>query len=160
LVWISISGTFPIHIFVPALPEAARELAVSPAAIQLSITAYLIGLSIGQLVLGILSDRFGRRPVLLVGLALYVLASAAAALAPNLGVLIVARVFQAIGGCSGLVLGRAITRDDAGPEQAAARMAILGAAISIGPALAPIVGAQLALHMGWRSIFIVLALVN
>lgn len=160
LVWISISGTFPIHIFVPALPEAARELAVSPAAIQLSITAYLAGLSVGQLILGILSDRFGRRPVLLVGLALYVLASAMAAISPNLGVLLVARVLQAIGGCSGLVLGRAITRDAAGPDRAAAQMAILGASISIGPALAPIVGGQLAVHLGWRSIFIVLAIVN
>ena len=160
LVWISISGTFPIHIFVPALPDAARELQVSPAAIQLTITAYLIGLSIGQLVLGILSDRFGRRPVLLTGLLLYVLASAAAAMAPNLGVLVLARVFQAIGGCSGLVLGRAITRDSAGPERATAHMAILGASISIGPALAPIFGAQLAMHLGWRAIFIVLAIVN
>lgn len=160
LVWISISGTFPIHIFVPALPDAARELQVSPAAIQLTITAYLIGLSIGQLVLGILSDRFGRRPVLLTGLLLYVLASAAAAIAPNLPILVVARVFQAIGGCSGLVLGRAITRDAAGPEQAIVHLAILGASISIGPALAPIFGAQLALHLGWRSIFVVLAIVN
>lgn len=160
LVWISISGTFPIHIFVPALPEAARDLAVSPAAIQLSITAYLVGLSIGQLVLGILSDQFGRRPVLLVGLALYVLASALAAMSPNLGMLLAARVLQAIGGCSGLVLGRAITRDAAGPAKAAAQMAILGASISIGPALAPIVGGQIAAHLGWRWIFIVLAGVN
>lgn len=160
LVWIAISGTFPIHIFVPALPEAARELGVTPAAIQLSITAYLVGLSIGQLVLGILSDRFGRRPVLVVGLLLYVLASALAAMAPNLTALVVARVLQAIGGCSGLVLGRAITRDAAGPDRAAAQLAVLGAAISIGPAFAPIIGAQLAVHFGWRAIFAALALAN
>lgn len=160
LVWIAVSGTFPIHIFVPALPEAARELQVTPAAIQFSITVYLIGLSIGQLLLGILSDRFGRRPVLVVGLFLYVLASALAAMAPNLEMLLVARVFQAIGGCSGLVLGRAITRDAAGPDRATAQLAVLGAAISIGPAFAPIVGAQLALHFGWRAIFVVLAVVN
>ena len=160
LVWIAISGTFPVHIFVPALPEAARELQVSATAMQFSITVYLIGLSLGQLLLGILSDRFGRRPVLVVGLLLYVLASAVAAVAPNLEVLLVARLLQALGGCSGLVLGRAITRDAAGPEKAAAQLAVLGAAISIGPALAPIVGAQISVHFGWRAIFIMLAVAN
>ncbi len=160
LVWITIAGTFPIHIFVPALPDAARELQVSSGAMQLSITAYLIGLSLGQLLLGILSDRFGRRPVLLAGLLLYVLASAVLAVAPNLATVLVARVFQALGGCSGLVLGRAITRDTSSPAEATARLAVLGAAISIGPAFAPIVGGQIALHFGWRAVFVTLAAMN
>lgn len=160
LVGITIAGTFPIHIFVPALPDAARELKVSAGAMQLSITAYLIGLSLGQLLLGVLSDRFGRRPVLLAGLLLYVLASAILAMAPDLETVLVARVFQAVGGCSGLVLGRAITRDTSGPERATARLAVLGAAISIGPAFAPIVGGQIALHFGWRAVFVLLAAMN
>lgn len=160
LVWITIAGTFPIHIFVPALPDAARDLGVSAGAMQLSITAYLIGLSLGQLLLGLLSDRFGRRPVLLAGLLLYVLSSAALVVAPSLGAVLIARVFQAIGGCAGLVLGRAITRDTAGPDRATARLAILGAAISIGPAFAPIIGGQVALHFGWRAVFVLLAGMN
>lgn len=160
LVGITIAGTFPIHIFVPALPDAARDLGVSAGAMQLSITAYLVGLSLGQLLLGLLSDRFGRRPVLLAGLLLYVLSSAALVMAPNLESVLIARVFQALGGCSGLVLGRAITRDTAGPDRATAQLAILGAAISIGPALAPIIGGQIALHFGWRAVFVLLAGMN
>src|SRR5216684_410295 len=90
LVGITISGTFPIHIFVPALPEVAREFAASSAAVQQTITLYIVGLSIGQLVYGPLSDRFGRRPVLLCGLTLYTVATVVASMAPTLSWLIVA----------------------------------------------------------------------
>ena len=91
MVCITISGTFPIHLFVPALPGVAHDFHATAAAAQLTITLYIVGLSIGQLIYGPISDRFGRRPVLLLGLALYTVASVAASLSPSLGALIAAR---------------------------------------------------------------------
>src|SRR3954452_25141370 len=104
-------GTLGMHLIIPALPDTARALNVSPGAIQLTITLYLIGLAFGQLIYGPSSDRFGRRPVLLAGLALFTLAGVATAAAPGVLTLVLARVLQSVGACSGLVLGRAIVRD-------------------------------------------------
>jgi DHA1 family bicyclomycin/chloramphenicol resistance-like MFS transporter len=150
LVSITMSGTFPIHLFVPALPGVVREFHATAAAAQLTITLYIVGLSIGQLVYGPISDRFGRRPVLLLGLALYTIASVSAALSPSLGALVAARVAEALGGCVGLVLGRAIARDGIAPDLVTRRLAILSLAMSLSPALAPMIGAQLAEAFGWR----------
>ena len=160
LVLATASGTLSLHILVPALPLAARDLGVPEAAIQQTITQYAIGLAIGQLIYGPLSDRFGRRPILLGGLALYTVGSVAAWLAPNVWVLIAARVLQALGGCSGMVLGRAILRDVAEPAEAAARLAILILVVALGPALAPLVGSMLAVTWGWRSILALTALIG
>jgi DHA1 family bicyclomycin/chloramphenicol resistance-like MFS transporter len=152
LVMATVSGTLSLHILVPALPLAAEDLGVSEAAIQQAITQYVIGLAIGQLIYGPLSDRFGRRPILLGGLLLYTIGGVAAWLAPNVLVLIGARIVQALGGCGGLVLGRAIQRDVAGPTEAAARLAILTLIVALGPAPAPLVGSFLAVGFGWRAI--------
>ena len=96
IVAITACGTLGMHLIIPALPETARALNVSPGAIQLTITLYLIGLAIGQLIYGPISDRFGRRPVLLAGLALFTLAGIATAAAPGALTLVVARVLQSI----------------------------------------------------------------
>ena len=106
LVALTASGTLGMHMIIPALPSVASALSVGAGTVQLAITLYLVGLAIGQLVYGPVSDRFGRRPVLLAGLSLYTVAGFVAAAAPNAAALIVARVFQSLGGCSGLVLGR------------------------------------------------------
>ncbi|MFL5289556.1 MAG: MFS transporter [Rhodopila sp.] len=113
LALITFSGTMAMHIFVPALPFAAADLGATPAAVQLTLSFYVAGLALGQLVYGPVSDHFGRRPVLIVGMAVYALAGLAAMLAPTIHTLIAARLFQALGGCAGLVLGRAIVRDTA-----------------------------------------------
>lgn len=160
LVWITISGTFPIHLFVPALPEVAREFHASAASVQLTITLYIVGLSIGQLIYGPISDRFGRRPVLLLGLALYTVATAAASLSPSLGALVTARVAQALGGCVGLVLGRAIACDGIAADRVTRRLAMLSLAMSLSPALAPIIGAQLSTAFGWRWVLGALTISN
>src|SRR5438067_4871842 len=125
IVAITACGTLGMHLIIPALPETARALTVSTGTIQLTITLYLIGLAIGQLLYGPISDRFGRRPVLLAGLALFTLAGIATAAAPGALTLVIARVLQSIGACSGLVLGRAIVRDSAPPDRAAAQLAML-----------------------------------
>src|SRR3954463_15115575 len=104
LVLITISGTMAMHMFVPALPDAARALATTAGEMQMAISIYIIGLAAGQLCYGPLSDALGRRPLLMIGLGLYAAGSIAAAFAPNLGTLLAARLVQALGGCAGLAL--------------------------------------------------------
>lgn len=155
-----ICGTLSLHIFVPALPAAARDLGVSSSTIELTLTVYVIGLALGQLFYGPLSDRFGRRPVLLGGLVLYAAGSVIAGLAPTALALIAARVVQALGGCSGLVLGRAVIRDVSAPKEAAARLAWLNMFMSMAPASAYVIGGLLAGEVGWRAIFALLAAIG
>ena len=157
LTLITFSGTLAMHIFVPALPEAARDLGASVGAMQTTMSVYILGLAVGQLAYGPLSDRFGRRPVLMAGLVLYAIAGLAAAIVPDVHSLIVARLLQALGGCAGLVIGRAIVRDTALPQEAARRLALMNLMVVIGPGAAPLVGGVLASSLGWRSIFFALA---
>ena len=152
-----ISGSVSLHILTPTLPAVALDLAVSAGPVQLTITLFVVGLAAGQLLYGPLSDRFGRRPVLLAGLLIYTLGSVAAAMAPGLPTLLGARVLQALGACSGMVLGRAMVRDNAPPEQAGRQLAMLNLCITIAPALAPMLGNQLSVYTSWRMIFVLLA---
>jgi len=156
LVLVTFSGTLAMHMFVPALTVAAQSLHVDAATIRMTISVYIFGLAVGQLVYGPLSDVFGRRPTLLAGLALYTAGGLAAALAPDVGVLVAARLVQAAGGCAGLLLGRAIVRDTAESNDAVRRLALMSLMTMVGPGLAPLVGGLLAGAFGWRAIFVLL----
>lgn len=156
LVLVTFSGTLAMHMFVPALTVAAQSLNTDATTIRMTISVYIFGLAVGQLVYGPLSDVFGRRPTLLVGLALYTAGGFAASVAPNVGVLIAARLVQAAGGCAGLLLGRAIVRDTAESNDAVRRLALMSLMTMVGPGLAPLVGGLLAGSLGWRAIFYVL----
>lgn len=149
-----------MHIIIPALPATARAMGISISTVQLSITLYLIGLAAGQLLYGPLSDRFGRRPVLLAGMTLFTLASTATALAPSPTVLIGARILQSIGGCAGLVLGRAAVRDGATPEKAAGQLALLTLTMSILPAVAPAIGGYITAFVHWRASYFLLVAIG
>lgn len=153
LALVTFSGTLAMHIFVPALPIAAQSLGAGIPAMQMTVSLYILGLAVGQLAYGPLADRFGRRPVLLFGLTLYSIAGLAAAVAPDVHSLIAARLFQAMGGCAGLVLGRSIVRDTAEPQEATKRLALMNLMVTVGPSVAPLVGGALASAFGWRSIF-------
>jgi DHA1 family bicyclomycin/chloramphenicol resistance-like MFS transporter len=150
-------GTLGMHIIIPALPATARALGMSIGTSQLTITLYLIGLAIGQLVYGPLSDRLGRRPVMLGGLSVFTVASIVTAAAPNAAVLIGARILQSLGGCAGLVLGRAAVRDGATAEKAAGQLALLTLVMVMVPAVAPAVGGYLTAYIHWRASFVLLA---
>ena len=157
LVAITSLSPLSIQIFVPAMPAAATDLGASPGAIQLTVTLYLFAVALGQLVYGPLSDRFGRRPVLLLGLLIYVAAAVMAAVAASASALIAARVFQAISACSGMVLGRAMVRDGSTVAESARRLALLSFALSVAPAAAPVIGGYISAWIGWRGVFVVLA---
>lgn len=156
LVLVTLSGTMAMHIFIPALPVAGAALGVAPSGMQQTITLYVLGLALGQLVYGPLSDTLGRRPTLLAGLALYLGASIMALMAPSLQWLVVARLLQALGGAAGITLARAIVRDTSPPERVTKDLALLNLLTLVGPGLAPIIGAYLADHFGWRAIYLFL----
>jgi MFS transporter, DHA1 family, multidrug resistance protein len=151
-------GPISTDLYLPSLPSLARYFAVGVDDIQLTLSVFLIGLATAQLVYGPLSDRFGRRPVLLVGLAIYVIASVVCMLSPSVPVLVVARFVQAVGACVGPVLGRAVVRDVYGREGAARVLAYMSAAMALAPAVGPILGGFLEEWFGWRINFLVLVL--
>jgi DHA1 family bicyclomycin/chloramphenicol resistance-like MFS transporter len=153
LALLTLTGTLAMYMFVPALPSVAIDLASTPATLQLTISGYILGLAGGQLIYGPLADRFGRKPILMVGVAVYVAAGIGCALATNATTLIAARVLQALGGCSGMVIGRAIVRDGSIGADATRRMALVNIFVTAGPGLAPMAGSFLIATTGWRSIF-------
>ena len=149
-----------IDMYLPALPAMARDLAAAPASGSLTVASFYVGLCLGQLIHGPLSDRLGRRPPLIAGLALYVLASIGAAMSGAIGQLILLRFLQALGGCAGMVIGRAIVRDRFTPDESAHVFSILLLVMSLAPVLAPLLGSFVLLAAGWRSIFWLLAILG
>lgn len=160
LVLVTLAGTLAMHMFIPALPDATRDLASSSGHMQQTITVYILGLALGQLVYGPLSDSLGRRPMLLIGLGLYTAASLAALFSPTDSWLITTRLFQALGGCAGLALGRAIARDTSTPETVVANLALLNLMMMLGPGIAPFIGSTIDALLGWRAIFALLTLMG
>jgi DHA1 family bicyclomycin/chloramphenicol resistance-like MFS transporter len=150
-------GALSIDMFLPSLPSISREFGSRPATVQLAITLFLMAYAGSQIVFGPLSDRFGRRPMLLAGLALYLAGAVACFLAPSVEVLIAARIVQGVGAGSGPVVGRAIVRDVYPRERAARVLAVMGTAQALTPILAPILGGTLHRWFGWHSVFAVLA---
>ena len=151
-------GPATLNILVPALPGLTVRLATDTPTVQLTLSLYLLSLATAQLLLGPLSDRFGRRPVMLAGLALSVVASFAAIAASSIGALIAARIVQAAGASTGIVVGRAIIRDLFERERAASMIGLVTTAMVIAPMVAPLVGGILDTAFGWEAIFLFIAL--
>jgi MFS transporter, DHA1 family, multidrug resistance protein len=153
----SIFGPLCIDMYLPALPDINRELHASASAVQLTLTACLIGIAVGQLVLGPISDRYGRRPPLLAGLAAFVLSSLACAVAPNIYFLTGFRLVQGLGGAAGIVIARSIVRDLHSGVALARFFATLMLATGVGPVFAPQIGSWILSFTSWRGVFVVLA---
>lgn len=149
-------GSLSIDMSLPSLPAMAAAFGSGAATAQLTVTLFLAGLAASQLVWGPLSDRLGRRRVLLAGLAVYAAAGTACAFAPTMGALIAARVAQALGAGSGPVIARAVVRDLYAPERAARVLAAMGTAQALTPILAPVLGGWIHVLAGWRAVFVVL----
>jgi len=146
-------GPLAIDMYLPALPTVAREFGSSAAAVQVSLSVYFIGMAAGQAVYGPLSDRIGRKPTLRFGLVLFLVASIGCALSQRVETLIVFRLLQALGGCASLVIPRAVVRDYFDERDAVRMLSVLMLVFGLAPILAPLVGGQLLIHFGWRSIF-------
>lgn len=150
--------TLDMHL--PALPAMADDFQTSDSQLQLTLTLYALGSAISLLVSGPLTDRFGRRPVLLAGLFLYVLATAACALADNIAVLIIARLFQALGGCCTTVIGRVIVRDYFDRNEQARLLGLISIAMAISPMAAPVLGSLMLPFIHWRGLFVLLGVIG
>jgi DHA1 family bicyclomycin/chloramphenicol resistance-like MFS transporter len=149
-------GPLTTDMYVPSLPGIAASLGATTAQTQLTISTYLVGFAVGQIIWGPFADRHGRRPVLLVALALYIAATVVAALAPSIEVLIAARVVQGIGGSGGIVLGRAVVRDLYAGARAGREMSVISAVMALAPVIAPALGGVLETAFGWRATFYLL----
>jgi DHA1 family bicyclomycin/chloramphenicol resistance-like MFS transporter len=153
LVLASLAAVAPVatDLYLPGLPTMAADLGADPSAVQLTLTAFLVGLAVGQLVMGPLSDRYGRRRPLVASATLCVLAGVVCALAPNLAVLVAARLVQGLAGAGGMVIGRAVVSDVVSGRVAARTFTLMLTVGGIAPVLAPLVGGLLAGPVGWRG---------
>lgn len=150
-------GAISIDLYLPSLPSMGAALHASPGAVGLTLSAFLVGMGIGQLVHGPLSDRRGRRGPLLAGVALYIAASILGALAPTVDWLIAARFAQGLGGCAALVVSRAVVRDRFQTQDTARVFSLLTLVLGVAPVLAPLGGSGLLAEFDWRAIFWVLS---
>jgi DHA1 family bicyclomycin/chloramphenicol resistance-like MFS transporter len=157
---LSAFGPLSLDMYLPGLPSLTRELGGSASSGQLTITACMLGLGLGQLVAGPVSDSHGRRRPLLMGLVAYVAASIACALAPTILVLIVVRLIQGMAGGVGIVIARAIVRDLTDGATAARMFSLLMSITGVAPVCAPLIGGQVLAFTSWRGVFVVLAVIG
>lgn len=150
-------GPISTDMYLPGFPAISTELGVSQSLVQYTVTAFLAGVAIGQLLYGPLSDWIGRKLPLCVGIVVYAVASVGCALAENISVLIAWRFAQGVGGCAGIVIGRAMVRDRFGSVGSAKAFSLMMLVVAVGPMIAPVIGGWLT-GFGWRAIFAVLAL--
>jgi len=146
-------GPFSIDTYIPAFSGIARALDATPVQMQQTLSAYLFGFAFMNLFHGALADSFGRRPVVLWGIAVFTLASAGCALSQNVGLLVLFRLLQGMSSGAGIVVSRAVIRDMFPPEQAQKVMSQVTIYFGVAPAVAPIIGGWLLVHLGWHSIF-------
>ncbi|MDZ4255368.1 MAG: multidrug effflux MFS transporter [Sulfuritalea sp.] len=145
-------------LYLASLPNLASDFATTPAAVQQTLSLFVFGFGTAQLVSGPLSDRFGRRPVLIGGLSVYLVSGLACALASSLDLLVAARFAQAIGCCTAVVVARAIIRDAYAPAEGARVLAKASSLLALAPILGPILGGYLQVSFGWRAAFVALAM--
>ncbi|HKX08029.1 MAG TPA: Bcr/CflA family multidrug efflux MFS transporter [Stellaceae bacterium] len=145
-----------VDMSLPSLPTIARSFDAGPESVQLTLSLFLVGYAGAQLFCGPISDRFGRRKVLIGGLAIYMLAGFACAISPNIETLVTARLVQGCGACVGPVIGRAVVRDHMTGPRAVQTLSYITLTMSLAPLIAPILGGFLVKHVGWQAIFVFL----
>lgn len=153
-------GPLSIDLYLPGLPQVARDLQVSGAGVALTLTSCTLGLGVGQLVLGPLSDRWGRRLPLLSGIVLFTVFSVLCAVAQTLPLLVAARFAQALGGSAGIVLARAVARDLRSGAELVRLFSLMLAVNGLPPVFAPLLGGQLLRVVSWRYAFVALAVLG
>jgi len=153
LIALTAAGPLALNIFIPSMPGMVTTLGTDYATVQLTLTLYLAAMGGAQIIIGPVSDRFGRRPAVIGGMLLFIGGSLACAFAPNIETLIIGRVIQAAGGCTGMVMSRTIIRDMHGMDKAASMIGYVTMVMVIAPILAPTIGGFLDSQFDWRAGF-------
>ena len=153
-------GMLATNMYLASFPSIARDLLASPAQVRLTLTVFLISFAFGQLLIGPLSDRFGRRPLLIAGLAIYALAGALCAVAVNLESMLAFRVAQGIGACTGQVLARAVARDIFKGDELTRSISFITTFVAAAPGFSPLIGGVIETFFGWRATFVLLAVIG
>jgi DHA1 family bicyclomycin/chloramphenicol resistance-like MFS transporter len=151
-------GPVSVDMYLPAFPSIAVSLGATSGQVERTLAVYLAGMALAQIIYGPLTDRYGRKPPLFAGLALYTAASAGCALAQSVEMLTVCRLAQAMGGAAGMVIPRAVIRDHFDTQEAARALSMLMLIMGVAPILAPLVGGQILLFTGWRGTFVFMTL--
>jgi DHA1 family bicyclomycin/chloramphenicol resistance-like MFS transporter len=152
------AAPFAMDVYLASMPSMTRALAATPSEVQLTLSVYMYGWGVAQLLAGPLSDRFGRRPALLGGLSVFVVASLACALSRNVYALIGARLVQAVSMASIAVVPRAVVRDLYSGDKAAHVLSLMGVVLGIAPIVAPLIGSHVHVWLGWQANFVLVAL--
>lgn len=151
-------GAISTDLYLPALPAIQEFFHTDVTTVQLTLSVYMVVFGLCQIFYGPLSDRFGRKPIILIGTLIYLFGSIVCVLAPNIEILITGRVLQALGGCAGVILARSMVRDIYGQARSAKVLSYMGTAMALAPALGPIIGGYLTIAYGWQANFIILAI--
>jgi MFS transporter, DHA1 family, multidrug resistance protein len=151
-------GPLSMDMYLPSLPDIGRTLSAPVLQVQLTISSYLFGFAVGQIFYGPISDRLGRRPVLLTALVAYALATVGCAAAASIDALIALRFVQALGGAGAIVLARAVVRDLYSGVRAGRELSLMGAVTGVAPIVAPVIGGGLQTFFGWRATFVMLVI--
>jgi DHA1 family bicyclomycin/chloramphenicol resistance-like MFS transporter len=157
---LSAFGPFITDMYLPTLPSMVEDFGTTEALVQFSLTMGMIGLAVGQIFFGQMSQKWGRRPILIVSMALFIVAAVACVFSENISFFLICRLAQGLGGAGGIVLARSIATDCYSGRELAKMMAIIGAINGIAPATAPIVGGLVAKTIGWQGIFVILAVIG
>ncbi|MCK5425401.1 MAG: multidrug effflux MFS transporter, partial [Emcibacter sp.] len=151
-------GPITTDLYLPALPSIQAFFQTDVPTVQLTLSVYLVVFALCQIFYGPLSDRFGRKPVILFGTLIYLFGSVVCVLSTEIEILITGRILQAIGGCAGVILARSMVRDIYGQARSAKILSYMGTAMAVAPALGPIIGGYLTIIYGWQASFVILAL--
>lgn len=153
-------GPLATDMYLASLPALTGIFSTDTGSVQLTLSAYMVSFALTQLFFGPLSDRYGRRPLLLAGMGLFVVASLGCALSQSIEALVFWRAVQGMGACGGVVMGRAVVRDLFERDRAARMMSMIAMALGVTPAIAPVLGGYLHFHLGWESNFFAMALLG
>lgn len=154
------SGPLSTDFYLPSMPQIAEQLHASPSEVQFTISLFLFGFAVGQIVYGPFSDRHGRKPVLLMSMGIFLAATVLCVMSTSIEMLIGARLLQAFGGAGGVVLSRAVVRDLYSGRQAAREMSFISSVMALAPVLAPMFGGIVQAGFGWRGVFGVLGVLG